>query len=134
MMQALIPPLSLLCPAVMFGTILHTKRQDHRVYLTPIFLFAPPYSLVTPQKFSFCLSLFSLWDLAVGLYVLHTLSLFHIEQWRAPTPPAGLTSLQKYGWKAATTYRLWGNPRIFIPSKAVKEKQQTPGLLPPHAS
>jgi hypothetical protein len=56
---------------------------------------------------------------------LHTLSLFHIEQWPAPTLPDGLSSLQKYKWKAATTYRLWGNPRIFIPSKDVKEKQQT---------
>lgn len=125
MVQALIPPLSLLFSAVMFGTILHTKRQRHRIYLTPMFLFAAYHSLATPHQFSFCLSLFSLWDLAVGLYVLHTISLFHIEQWGAPTPPAGLSPLQKYRWKAATTYRLWGNPRVFIPSKGVREKQQT---------
>jgi hypothetical protein len=125
MFQALIPPLSLLVSAVIFGTILHTKRQQHRIYLTPIFLFAAYYSLATPDQFSFCLSLFSLWDLAVGLYVLHTLSLFHIEQWPAPTPPAGLSSLQRYQWEATTTYRLWGNPRVFIPSQDAKKTQQT---------
>jgi hypothetical protein len=124
MIQALVPPLSLLFSAVIFGTILHSKCQRRRIYLTPIFLFSAYHSLATPHQFSFCLSLFSLWDLAVGLYVLHTLSLFHIEQWPAPTPPAGLSPLQKYKWKAAATYRLWGNPRLFIPSKVIREKQQ----------
>ena len=124
MIQALIPPLSLLISAIIFGTILHTKRQQHRIYLTPIFLLTAYYSLATPDQFSFCISLFSLWDLAVGLYVLHTLSLFHIEQWPAPTPPAGLSPLQSYQWKAAATYRLWGNPRMFIPNKDVKDRKQ----------
>jgi hypothetical protein len=124
MIQALIPPLSLLISAVVFGAIFHTKHQQHRIYLTPIFLLAAYYSLATPDQFSFCLSLFSLWDLAVGLYVLHTVSIFHIEQWPAPTPPAGLSPLQSYQWQAAATYRLWGNPRIFIPNKDVKDRKQ----------
>lgn len=123
--QALIPPLSLLFSAVIFGTVLHTKHQSYRRYLTPIFLFSAYHCLATPHQFSFCLPLFSLWDLGIGLYVLHALSLFHIEQWPAPTPPVNFSStLQKYKWKGATTYRLWGNPRVFIPSKEARERKQ----------
>lgn len=125
MIPALEPPLSLLFSAVIFGTILHTRHHGRRVCLTPIFLLSAYYSVATPHQFSFCLPLFSLWDLAVGLYVLHTLSIFHVEQWPAPTAPVGLSSLQTYKWKVATTYRLWGNPRVFIPSEEVRERQHT---------
>jgi len=124
-LKALKPPLCLFFSAVVFGTILHAKHQKHRRYLTPIFLFSAYHSLATPHQFSCCLPLFSLWDLSVGLYVLHALSLFHIEQWPAPTPPVNFPpTLQEFKWRAATTYRLWGNPRVLIPQKEAKEREQ----------
>lgn len=116
MMQAFIPPLCLFSSAVVFGGMLHCNSQRRRTWLTPIFLLFSYYSLAGPDQFYFSFSLMSLWNLAVGLYVLHTVSLFHIERCPAPKPPLGLSRQQSWMWSATTTYRLWGNPRVFLPN------------------
>ncbi|KAM0717896.1 hypothetical protein Q7P37_006228 [Cladosporium fusiforme] len=98
--------------------------QRHRNWLAPVFLLSAYLSLASPAQFAFSFDLMSLWNIGVGLYAVHTLSLFYLEQWPSPKPKPGMTAMQAWKWKMATTYRLWGNPRVFIVDTGIDKEPE----------
>lgn len=131
-LDPLIPPIYLVCSIFCFGTMLHTPGHHHQLRLTPFFVVLSFLALAGPDHFYFSPSLTSLWNLAICLYILHAISLFHIEKLLAPPPQPSLSSFEAWKWRCATAYRFWGNPRLIGLEAGTRACQ--PFLLPFAAS
>lgn len=127
--STLLPPFYLAISAVLFGFTLHTKTQSFRLaYILP-FLLSSALSFATANAFSSSPAITALWSQAVTLYILHAISLLYIEQWPAPRQPPNLRRVEVWIWRIATTYRLWGNPRLVRVQTNPKERDELQHLL-----
>lgn len=123
LLRASIPVIHLFHSAAVFGVSLHCSDQRLRLYLLPLFITFSALSFTTATNLWFFSSLVSLWSQAVSLYILHAVSLLHIEEW--PAPRSVMPTSDKQNETAGqywlnhfrATYRVWGNPQLLFHGK-----------------
>lgn len=117
-MLCFVPVAYLSLSTIVFCISLCCSDYKYRLYLLPLFLAFSILSFSTSKHFWFIPSLVSLWSQALSLYILHVVSLLHLERWPAPpslTPPSNpkrLSSKQQWNHALLAMYKLWGNPRL----------------------
>lgn len=130
-----VPVLSLAFSAAVFSVALHCSNQRHRLYLLPFFITFSVFSFTSSKYFWFIPSLVSLWSLGVSLYILHIISLLHIERWPVPrssAPPSTqqhATSKRQWHLDFRATYKLWGNPQL-LPTIVAPDAHSPPETQP----
>ena len=115
--SALIPVAYLACSSIVFCFSLHCSSQAHRWLLLPFFLTFSILSFTSSRSLDVVTGLDSLWTVGVALYIVHVISLLHVEKWPAPRPAGASTKdakPRKLTWylDLRGTYRLWGNPQL----------------------
>ena len=130
-----VPVLSLTFSAAVFSVALHCSNQRHRLYLLPFFIIFSIFSFTASKYFWFIPSLVSLWSQGVSLYILHIISLLHIEKWPVPYFSAQLSTQQytasnrqRY-FDLRATYKLWGNPQL-LPQMIAPNAHSPPEAQP----